>query len=126
VPNVARVIRVTEKGEGASVAIKLPDPSGGFQEIEPGEFRLVQEFADPAFSVPASAVVEGDEGYFVLVAQQKRALVRNIIVLQRDALTAVIRDKSGSLRDGVEVIVVHVGEVPLSDIPDGSFLEIEK
>jgi len=125
-PNVARVIRVTEEGDGATVAIKLPDPSGGFQEIEPTKFRLVQEFAEPAFSVPASAIVEGDESSFVLMVQQKRAMARNVVVLQRDALNAVIRDKSGSLRDGIDVVAVHVGEVPLSDIPDGSFLEIEK
>jgi multidrug efflux pump subunit AcrA (membrane-fusion protein) len=126
-PNLARVLEVTEASTGeATVAVKLPDPSGGFDSIEPGEFRLVQEFADPAFSVPVSAVVEGDEGFYLLVAQQQRAVARSVMVLQRDAVHAVIRDKSGALREGITVVTARTGDLPLSEIPDGSFLEVEK
>ena len=124
-PSRAKVGEVKPGTDGVTVIIWLPDPSGGFLDMEPAKFKLVREFVEPAFRVPASALVEDDRGVHVIVAMQKRALEREVVVLERDAASAVIKEASGSLRDGEQIVIARLDDGEIRTIADGSFLEVE-
>ena len=124
-PSRAKVGEVNSTAEGSTVVIRLPDPSSGFLEIPPDKFKLVREFAEPAFRIPISALVEDDRGVHVLVAMQKRALEREVIILERDAASAVIREANGSLRDGEQIVIARLDDSEVKAIADGSFLDVE-
>jgi len=124
-PSRAKVAEVAPASEGFAVVIRLPDPSGGFLDIGPDKFKLVREFVEPAFRVPITALIEDERGVHVVVAMQKRALEREVIVLERDAASAVIKEASGSLRDGEQIVVARLDEGEVRAIVDGSFLEVE-
>ncbi len=124
-PSRAKVTNVAADANGTKVAVKLADPSGGFIDMQPAKFRLVREFAEPAFRVPTSALIETERGVRVIVSVQKRAMERDIVVLDRDAASAVIKDPSGSLRDGEQIAVNRLDDGEVSSIAAGSFLEIE-
>jgi multidrug efflux pump subunit AcrA (membrane-fusion protein) len=124
-PNEARVVRMDARDQGVQVAIKMTDPSGAFAAIEPNEFRLVEQYADSAFRIPLGAIIDSGDGTRILIASQKRAFERAVKVVKQEATSAVIQDKSGSLRDGAKVVTSHLDGGKLEDIPDGSFLETE-
>ncbi|MBI5507403.1 MAG: hypothetical protein HY903_01500 [Deltaproteobacteria bacterium] len=124
-PSRAKVAAVAPLADGAKVEIRVPDPSGGFLDIDPGKFRLVREFADPAFRVATTALVEDERGVHVVVAMQKRALEREVSILEQDAAAAVIRSSSSSLRDGDQIVIARLDDGDIKSIADGSFLEVE-
>jgi multidrug resistance efflux pump len=122
----AKVSAVQPAGDGKRIEVLLADPTGAFVDTPLGEFRLVREFVDPAFEIPVTAIVQDKGGTHVLVELQGRALIREVEVLQKDASNAIIRDRSGALRDGEHLVVERIGEGGVATIVDGSFLEVEK
>ncbi len=125
-PSSAKVKTIEAAGDEKQVEVTLVDPTGAFVHSAPTEFKLVREFVEPAFEVPATAVFTDDHGTHVLVELQGRALVRDVELLSQDASKAVIRDRSGNLRDGEHVVTERVGDSGgVSTIADGSFLEVE-
>jgi HlyD family secretion protein len=124
-PSRAKIGEVKPGDVSTLVVVRLADPSGGFLDFEPAKFKLVREFAEPAFRIPASSLVEDDRGVHVVVAMQKRALEREVIVLERDLASAVVTEASGSLRDGEQIVVARLDEGEVKAIADGSFLEVE-
>jgi multidrug efflux pump subunit AcrA (membrane-fusion protein) len=125
VPGRAKVITLQAAGDGKKVEVNLADPAGSFVDMAPTEFRLVREFAEPAFQVPVTALFADERGSHLLVELQGRALLRDVEVLSHDAANAVVRDRSGALRDGEHLVVQRVGEGGVGSIVDGSFLEIQ-
>ncbi len=125
-PTRAKIAAVESVKAGSRVDVLLPDPTGSLVDTAAGEFQLVREYVDPAFAIPASAVFSSERGDHVLVELQGRALVRDVTVVSKSATTAIIRDRSGALRDGEHIVVERVGNGDVSTIADGSFLEIEK
>lgn len=124
-PSRAKITNVQKDNSDVKVDISLTDPTSGFAQLSPKEFRLVKEFAEPAFRVPASAVVQDEKGTRVFMALQRRALERDVDVLEQDATSAVIRDTAGTLRQGEQIVVNRIGEPSnVSSIVDGVFLEI--
>ena len=124
-PSRAKVLSIEPKGAGAIVRVKLADPSGTFLLIPPDQFRLVRETAEAAFRVPSTALVENENGVFVITAQQKRASARGVEVLVREADSAVIRAPDSGLRDNDQVVVSRYDEGTVSEIADGASLEVE-
>ncbi len=121
-PNRAKVLEV---GEGGRVVLKLEDPSGGFVDIAPEEFGLVKQFVEPAFRIPTGGLTGAEGAPYVIEALQNSAHWRNVEVLSRDASSVVIRDGTGTLRDGAAIVVGHLEGGNLANIPDGSSLVIE-
>lgn len=126
-PSAAKVSAVQDAEGGKRIEVNLVDPVGSFVDMPPQEFRLVREFIDRAFEVPAQAVVSDSHGTRVLVEVAGKALAREVEVLSKNAATAVIRDKSGTLRDGERVVVDRVGaEGGVASIVDGSNLDVQQ
>ncbi len=125
-PIRAKVSAVQPGEVGKVVEVLLADPTGSFVETPPEQFHLVREIVDPAFEIPVGAVATTPAGDHVIVELEGRALMRPVEVMQRDAASAIIRDKSGALRDGEHLVVEKLGEGGVGSIVDGSSLTLEK
>lgn len=125
-PANAKIADVKKTDGGVLVEVTLADPSGTFGKMAPKSFRLVREFVDPAFRIPSSALVQHEGGKMhVFIVAQGRALARDIEVLERDDASAVVRDASGSLRNGEQLVVAHLGEGQVQTIADGALLQVK-
>lgn len=125
-PAKAKVADVAKDGADTVVRVTLADPGGVYLTMPPGEFRLVREFVDPAFRVPATAVGTGASGKSVVyVASQGHAAAREVEVLERDPGVVVIRDLSRSLRNGQQLIVAHRQLGDVSSLSDNAAVAVE-
>lgn len=122
----AKVATITPRNNGVRVQVDVVDPEGGLVEQTADQFQLVRQFVDSAFSIPAGAIVEGADGTpRVVVAQQGRATLRSVDVLQNDGSHATIRDPSGGLLgDGDRVVVERLRGGAVNSIDEQTVLKV--
>ena len=125
-PSSAKVLAVEEVEGGVQLEVKLTDPAGTFAEMPPTAFRLVREFAEPAFAVDTSAVIEdaAGGGQWVYVAVGGRAVRRDVEVMERTPLKSVVRSPNGNLRDGDLVVVSYPAEGAVSALLEDAPIEV--
>ena len=125
-PSRVKVAAVQQAPEGKRIEVTMVDPAGSFVDMPPTDFKLVREFIDPAFEVPATAVYTDERGGHVFIELQGRAIQRDIEVLSRDPAFFIVRDHSGALRDGEHVVTQRLNaEGGVASIVNGSFLELQ-
>ncbi|MBN1962120.1 MAG: hypothetical protein JW841_14355 [Deltaproteobacteria bacterium] len=127
-PSQAKIAAVNDQEGNKQIIVLLNDPAGSFAQIPPKEFRLVREFIERAYEIPTASIVKNNQGTHVLVDVSGRAVSRNVEVLNRNANTAIIRDKSGTLRNGERIIVERIDqeEGGVASIVDGASIEIQQ
>ncbi|MEL6340014.1 MAG: HlyD family efflux transporter periplasmic adaptor subunit [Myxococcota bacterium] len=115
----------SRKGDTGEVflEIALDDPTGAYLETDPGEFKLVRDYVEPAFEVPTSALSKREGSSVVFVVRQNRAHAVPISILRQDAAQAVITNSTGSLRNGDRLVTADVESGSVSELRDGSLLK---
>ncbi len=122
----AKVVDLKSDGDATTLSLDVADPAGTFSEMDAKEFRLVREFADPAFTVEPNAVFESDESgegqsstKSVFLILQGRLKEWPVDVVATQPHQVIIRSLVGTLRDGDQVVVENLGEGVVADLNDG-------
>lgn len=126
-PLGAKIVSVKAVRGGNEVELDVLDPVGSFLTMEPSAFRLVQEFADPAFKLRAKALLPGgdDGGARLLVFQQGRVSRHPVQILEKAAGDTVVRDPTGALKTSSQVVVGRVDGQPLTTLVDDTAVQVE-
>jgi multidrug efflux pump subunit AcrA (membrane-fusion protein) len=127
-PGSGKIQAVEAVPGGVKLEVRLADPAGAFTDMDLGAFRLVREFADPAFSVDTTALVEdpGEGKSSVFIALQGRAVRRHVEILAKNPDKSVIRSTSGSLRSGDQIIVSFPAEGAVGSLLDDAQIEAKE
>lgn len=123
-PVAGKVVSVARDAGKTSLEILVSADGEAMAQKPPEQFRLIEEVVDPAFLVDAAAVFQQQGEHFVTVALQGRALKRTVEVVAERNTKKVIRDTSGTLRDGQQLVVSRPGGANIASIADGSFLRV--
>ncbi|MEM6531236.1 MAG: hypothetical protein AAF654_01365 [Myxococcota bacterium] len=124
-PTNAKVFGRKDEGETANLEVELEDPTGAYLQTQPKEFRLVRDYVEPAFDVPASALSKAGGEPHVFIVLQNRAQAVPVLVLEENAAQVVVTNASGSLRNGDKVVTAEVETGSVEQLRDGSLLEPE-
>lgn len=123
-PMRAKVVSIEPLDQGRRIDLSLVDPGATLARVPAREFRLVREFVDAAFAVPATALLRDPQGTRVYVEAEGHARARPVDLITTDSTTAIVLDPSGALHDGARLVVELIGKRELSALVEGTPLEV--
>ncbi|HET6346490.1 MAG TPA: hypothetical protein VFH51_16275, partial [Myxococcota bacterium] len=124
-PVAAKVVSVAEAHGAMEVSVDISDPAGTLVGMNADAFRLVQEFADPAFKVRPGAIIKTDDGARLLLVAHGHANRTAVQVLEEAAGDVVVRDLAGGLRSEAVVVVARSDAQAVDTVPEGAAVETE-
>lgn len=121
-PDNAKVIRRDEIDGKTRVEIELEDPTGAYLQTPANEFRLVRDYVEQAFDVPASALSVNDGKPLVFVVFRNRARAIPVQILEKNAAQVIVTSPEGLLRNGDQVVTAETSTGNVRQLRHGSEL----
>ena len=107
------------------VGLEIADPTRTMLAM-PGEaFRLLKEFAEPAFKVRPKALLGDEQHAQLLILQAGHVTRHGVQVLEGQAGDVVVYDPNGVLRSDTQVVLERADGQELNSLADGSAVQAE-
>ena len=119
-----KIERLEKRDDVLHAVIVVPDSDGSLIQISAADFRLVREFAEPAYLVASQAVMESEQGASIYLAVRGRVEKRLVEVVSRSNDESIIKARGGGLNSGDRVIVSVGNQQGMAGISEDVAIEV--
>lgn len=115
------IAKVERDKDSKVVTVHLRDRSRELYIVKPKHFRLVREFRDPAFRVPARSIVKLDGKSQIAFMREGRVAWVPIKVLWKDRVLAAVEVLPGATVGSADMVLTDAGDegTTLADLDNG-------
>lgn len=124
-PVAAKVVSIEDGKAGVEVGLEMADPTRTMKSMRGESFRLLKDFADPAFKVRPKAVLGDEQHAQLLIFTGGHVARHGVQVLEGQAGDVVVYDPNGSLRSDTQVVLERSDGQELTSLADGSAAQAE-
>lgn len=124
-PVAAKVVSIEDGKGGVEIGLEMPDPTRTMLSMRGENFRLLKDFAEPAFKVRPKAVLGDEQHAQLLIFTSGHVARHGVQVLEGQAGDVVVYDPNGALRSDTQVVLERSDGQELTSLADGSAAQAE-